>query len=77
MFISYCGGANGKSVFVNTLYEIDRDCQLRRSSTTPLKDKFQLGSLKDKLLNVATEIQSTAHLENSIWRKLSLVTSSS
>lgn len=64
------GGANGKSVFVNTLMKLIGAANYVALQPHQLKDKFQLGSLKDKLLNVATEIQSTAHLENSIWRQV-------
>ncbi|MCX5831376.1 MAG: phage/plasmid primase, P4 family [Deltaproteobacteria bacterium] len=62
-------GGNGKSVFVNIITRLVGEDNVASLQPTNLTDKFLLGTLKDKLLNVSSEIQGNK-IENSVWRQV-------
>lgn len=64
-------GANGKSVFINTLTKIvgfDNTCSLDPQVFG--KDKFLLGSLKDKLLNTCSELDAREQIAANVFKKV-------
>jgi len=63
-------GANGKSVFIKTLTKIigfENTCSLDPQVFG--EDKFLLGSLKDKLLNICSELSSNKEIAANIFKK--------
>jgi putative DNA primase/helicase len=63
-------GANGKSVFINTLQKIIGKENCSNLEIHQFSDKFQLGHLKDKLLNVSTEVDTKKKIESSIFKQV-------
>lgn len=64
------GGANGKSVFINTLTKIIGKENVSALELHQLSNKFQLGILKDKLLNVSSEVQTKSPVDSSIFKQV-------
>lgn len=72
MFLIGSGG-NGKSVYLNTLSRImDDGTETNITSIEPsmFQDKFALGQLKDKLLNISSEIDTKSPVASNILKKM-------
>jgi len=63
-------GANGKSVLTNVFVSIIGLENVSLLGLHQLGDKFLLGSLKDKLLNVSTEIATNCKVADEMFKKL-------
>ena len=75
IFIDKClfligSGANGKSVFINTLIKIIGEENTSNLELTQLPDKFQIGRLKDKLLNVSSEVSNRVEIQSGIFKQV-------
>jgi len=75
IFIAKClfligGGANGKSVFINTLCKIIGNENVSCLELHQLSDKFLLGTLRDKLLNQSTEVRSKSQVADSVFKQV-------
>lgn len=78
IFIEKClfligSGGNGKSVYLNTLSRImDDGTETNITSIEPsmFQDKFALGQLKDKLLNISSEIDTKSPVASNILKKM-------
>ena len=75
VFIHKClfligSGANGKSVFINTLIKIIGKENVSALELHQLSNKFLLGNLKDKLLNVSSEVQTRSPVDSSIFKQV-------
>jgi len=63
-------GANGKSVFINTHVKIVGKENVSALDPHQFSNKFMLGTLKDKLLNVSSEIQTKSQIDTSILKQV-------
>ena len=63
-------GANGKSVFIKILTDIVGHENASFLDPQMLADKFALGSIKDKLLNVASEIDAREQIAATVFKKV-------
>jgi len=75
IFIHVClfligSGANGKSVFINTHTKVVGKENVSALDPHQFSNKFLLGSLKDKLLNVSSEIQTKSKIDSSILKQV-------
>jgi|GEM_PF-4000628 len=63
-------GSNGKSVLANILTKLIGLQNVSGIALHQLADKFILGSLKDKLLNVSTEASSKGQVADDVFKKV-------
>jgi len=75
IFIHKClfligGGANGKSIFINTLIKIVGEQNISALELHQLSDKFLIGTLKNKLLNASSEVQTKKQVNASIFKQV-------
>jgi len=63
-------GANGKSVFLNVLTKVIGKENVSALEPQQFSNKFLLGSLKDRLLNVSSEIQTKSRIDSSISKRV-------
>jgi len=63
-------GANGKSVCINIIRKVIGRENVSALEPHQLSKKFLLGSLKDKLLNVSSEIQTKSQIDSSILKQV-------
>lgn len=64
------GGANGKSKYLNALTSIMGPENITSLDPQIFADKFLLGTLRDKLLNISTEIETKTPLASNILKKV-------
>lgn len=63
-------GANGKSVFANTIHEVIGEVNCETMSLDDLRNKNYLADLLGKLVNIATESQGKAEVYESTLKRL-------
>ncbi len=63
-------GANGKSVFINTHTKVVGNENVSALDPHQFSKKFLLGTLKDKLLNVSSEIQTKFQIDSKILKQV-------
>jgi putative DNA primase/helicase len=68
-FFFYGGGANGKSVIADVMDALLGKNNISHLSIEELKREYHLATLKDKLLNIATE-SDTKDLKSDLFKKL-------
>ena len=64
------GGANGKSVYINILTKVIGKENVSALEPHQFSNKFLLGTLKEKLLNVSSEIQTKSKIDASILKQV-------
>ena len=75
LFIHKClfligSGANGKSLFINILIKVIGKENVAALELHQLSDKFLVGTLKDKLLNVSSEVQTKSQVQDNVFKQL-------
>lgn len=63
-------GSNGKSVLINTISKIIGKENLCALNLHQLTDKFLLGTLKGKLLNISSEVQTGSPIKDNILKEV-------
>jgi P4 family phage/plasmid primase-like protien len=63
-------GANGKSVFINTLCKVIGPENVSALAPHHLSEKFLLGILKDKLLNASSEVLAETRIDENIFKQV-------
>jgi P4 family phage/plasmid primase-like protien len=74
IFIHEClfligNGANGKSVLVNTLAKLVGEENACSLDLHQLSNRFMIVTLKDKLLNIATEMQASTPIDEGVFKR--------
>jgi P4 family phage/plasmid primase-like protien len=75
IFIHSClfllgSGGNGKSVLINTISKLVGRENITALELHQFSDKFLLGTLRNKLLNISTEVQTKSVVDDSIFKQV-------
>jgi putative DNA primase/helicase len=75
IFIHKClfligNGSNGKSTFINILNRIVGKENVSAIELHQLSNRFLLSHLKDKMLNVSTEVETSSQIESNIFKQI-------
>ena len=75
IFLHHClfllgGGGNGKSVLINIIAKLVGRENISALELHQFSDKFLLGILRNKLLNISTEVQTKSVVDDSIFKQV-------